>query len=88
MKLQYTEFRPSVNRSEVTVIGDANTMEEFRDAILTEVKVCMDYDSTAVAHKLLDWYSEFYATDLVPGAKLEYSYGGGRDPKGTWEIIA
>lgn len=88
MKLQYTEFRPSVNRSEVEVLAEIKGPAGFRDAILAEIKVCMDNDAEDVAHKLLEWHKHLINTDGVkPGAKLEYSYGGGRDPRGTWELI-
>jgi hypothetical protein len=89
MKLQYTEFRPSVNRSEVEVLAEIKEPEDFRDAILAEIKVCMDNDAQAVAHKLVDWHYELVNKDGVkPGAKLVHNYGTGRDPVGTWEIIS
>lgn len=88
MKLQYTEFRPSVNRSEVEVLAEIKEPTDFRDAILAEIKVCMDNDALDVGHKLLEWHHFLINTEgIKPGAKLEYSYGGGRDPRGTWEII-
>lgn len=88
MKLIYTEFRPSVNRSEVEVLGEIKGRDTLRDAILAEIKVCMDNDAQDVAHKLIDWHKTLidFPANFVVGAKLEYSYGGGRDPKGTWEL--
>lgn len=87
MKLQYTEFRPSVNRSEVEVLAEIKEPEDFRDAILDEIKVCMDNDAQDVALKLLGWHQGLIHTEgIKPGAKLVHNYGTGRDPVGTWEI--
>lgn len=93
MKLQYTEHRTTVNRDHVEVIGGeftADKIEPFQDAVLKEVKVCLDNDAMDVAHKLLDWCHQVTAVEvnMKPGTKLVHNYGTGLDPVGTWEIIA
>ena len=87
MKLTYTEFRPSVNRTEVEVLAEIKDPTDFRDAILAELKVCLENFSTAAAHKLLDWHDQVVASNLKPGAKLVFPYGGAKDGVGTWELV-
>lgn len=91
MKLIYTEFRPTVNRStveDVAEITEISDVTDFRDGVLKEIGVCMDNDAQDVAHKLLDWHREVYdSKGIKPGAKLVVHYGTGLDPVGTWEIV-
>lgn len=86
MKLTYTEFRPTVNRSTVEDLGDVTDDADFLTAVLGEIKTCMENDAQDVAHKLLDWHRAAIDGDRKPGLKLVHHYGTGLDPVGTWEI--
>jgi hypothetical protein len=86
MKLTYTEFRPSVNTTEVEELAVVEESTDFRDAIVAEIKTCLDNYSYELAHKLLDWHNQVEASGLKPGAKLVHNYGGGRDGVGTYEL--
>jgi hypothetical protein len=89
MKLTYTEFRPSVNRStveELAVIKGYPGMTVFRNAILEQIGVCMDNDAQDLAHKLIDWHRACVDKGLTSGDKLVYPYGTGLDPVGTYEL--
>lgn len=86
MKLTYTEFRPSVNRTEVDVLAQIDDEEDFRDAIAAELKTCMDNFSYELAHKLLDWHQQVEGSGLKVGAKLVHPYGGAKDGVGTYEL--
>jgi hypothetical protein len=86
MELHYIESRPSVNSVTDEKLADINEPTDFRDAILAEIKICMDNDAQDVAHLLIDWHREVYDIGIEPGARLEHTYDALTHSTGVWEI--
>lgn len=88
MKLTYTEFRPSVNSTEVEELAFIRGTGDFREAIAKELKTCMNNYSYELAHKLLDWHEKLEGSGGIKvGAKLVYHYGTAKDGVGTYELV-